>query len=202
MEANNTEDRIFQIAQEVFMRKGLDGTTMQDIANEAQISRTSLHYYYRNKETLFDMILTKSLDHILPKLNQTISKDIPLTDKIIEICLNYIDLMHEYPNLPGFMMLEVKRNPQRIVSFLSKKWANINFTALEKQKKDEIEAGVIRPFTVTQMVVLIGGLCAFPYACRPLLDNYFSSDEFDFEQFIDERREIIPIIIRNWLSIK
>ena len=52
----DTEHRIMAAAAKVFMQKGRLGASMQDIADEAGINRTLLHYYFRNKEKLFDTI--------------------------------------------------------------------------------------------------------------------------------------------------
>ena len=54
-----TERKILEAAGKVFMMKGRLGASMQDIADEAGINRTLLHYYFRNKEKLFDTIFTK-----------------------------------------------------------------------------------------------------------------------------------------------
>src|SRR5262245_51487236 len=51
-----TEERIITAARKVFLSKGLAGARMQDIADEAGINKALLHYYFRSKEKLFDMI--------------------------------------------------------------------------------------------------------------------------------------------------
>lgn len=44
------ENRILEAAKQVFVRKGYEATKMGDVAAEAGIGRTALHYYYRTKE--------------------------------------------------------------------------------------------------------------------------------------------------------
>ena len=51
-----TEERILEAAKTVFIRKGFDGASMEDIAAEAEITRPSLNYYFRTKEKLFSAI--------------------------------------------------------------------------------------------------------------------------------------------------
>ena len=67
---NQTEDRIFEAATEVFIEKGLDGSRMQDIADRAGINKSLLHYYYRSKDklfnTVFEMIAMKMLKKFAP----------------------------------------------------------------------------------------------------------------------------------------
>jgi AcrR family transcriptional regulator len=45
----STEERILSAAKLVFVKKGMAGARMQDIANEAGINKAMLHYYFRNK---------------------------------------------------------------------------------------------------------------------------------------------------------
>lgn len=52
--ADSTEQRIFDAAHEIFVQKGLDGAKMQEIADKAGINKALLHYYFRDKQRLFE----------------------------------------------------------------------------------------------------------------------------------------------------
>ena len=52
----STEEKILAAAKKVFVAKGMAGARMQDIADEAGINKALLHYYFRNKEKLFEVI--------------------------------------------------------------------------------------------------------------------------------------------------
>ena len=45
-----TEEVILNAARKVFVKKGMYGARMQDIADEAGINKALLHYYFENKE--------------------------------------------------------------------------------------------------------------------------------------------------------
>ena len=49
----NTEEKIINAAEKVFVEKGMAGARMQHIADEAGINKSLLHYYYRSKEKLY-----------------------------------------------------------------------------------------------------------------------------------------------------
>ena len=57
----STEEKILDAAKEVFMKYGLYGARMQDIADTAKINKALLHYYFRNKEKLFDKVFEGAL---------------------------------------------------------------------------------------------------------------------------------------------
>jgi AcrR family transcriptional regulator len=54
-----TEDKIFNAATLVFEEKGMDGARMQDIADKAGINKALLHYYFRTKDRLFEVVFQK-----------------------------------------------------------------------------------------------------------------------------------------------
>ncbi|MBK7628754.1 MAG: TetR family transcriptional regulator [Bacteroidales bacterium] len=57
-----TEDRIFDSAYKIFMLFGYHGTTLQQIAMQAGVNKSAVHYYYRSKERLYTKVVKKVLD--------------------------------------------------------------------------------------------------------------------------------------------
>ena len=51
-----TEEKILAAARKVFTGRGMAGARMQDIADEAGINKAMLHYYFRDKDKLFEVI--------------------------------------------------------------------------------------------------------------------------------------------------
>ena len=61
-----SEQKILDAAKRVFETKGYTGARMQEIADEAGISKAALHYYFRSKEKLFDRIFEDTISAFLP----------------------------------------------------------------------------------------------------------------------------------------
>ena len=57
-----TEEQIFEAAMAVFFEKGYYGARMQDISDKAGINKALLHYYYRSKDNLFEMVFSKTIE--------------------------------------------------------------------------------------------------------------------------------------------
>lgn len=69
----NKEDRkqkILQAAQRVFAEKGFAGTSIKDIAREADMSPALLYTYFDSKATLYDAVLQPTQDSIAPVLRE------------------------------------------------------------------------------------------------------------------------------------
>lgn len=68
MPINNTEQSIIDAARKVFIKKGYHGAKLEDIAIEANVNQALLHYYYRSKDKLFDIVLFEACSIIQNKL--------------------------------------------------------------------------------------------------------------------------------------
>ncbi|MEZ4979992.1 MAG: helix-turn-helix domain-containing protein [Saprospiraceae bacterium] len=70
-----TEEKIIQAAKSAFLEHGMAGARMQDIADRAGINKALLHYYFRSKEKLFEIIFKEAFFKLVPQLNEILSHD-------------------------------------------------------------------------------------------------------------------------------
>jgi len=85
-----TEEKIVEAARTIFIKKGLSGARMQEIADEAGINKAMLHYYFRSKDMLFEMIFRQSAQKLFAKLNIIFDSDMSLFEKIEKFVGDYI----------------------------------------------------------------------------------------------------------------
>ena len=57
----SAEEKILNAARRVFENKGMSGARMQEIADEAKINKSLLHYYYRSKQNYLKPFLKQHL---------------------------------------------------------------------------------------------------------------------------------------------
>src|SRR5436190_24232698 len=103
----NTEELIKNTAREVFMQKGLDGARMQDIADKAGINKALLHYYFRSKDKLFEMIFMEEARKFMPRVATIMLSELTLFEKIEKFVGQYIDTLSQNPLLPIFILNEI-----------------------------------------------------------------------------------------------
>src|SRR5471030_2942450 len=103
---NNTENQIFEAALKVFQKKGLAGARMQEIADEAGINKSMLHYYYRNKEQLFAQIFLQSFKRFIGGIFPLLNEKNTWEEKIPKIIDHYALVMQNNPDLAMFVINE------------------------------------------------------------------------------------------------
>lgn len=62
---NNIEVKIFLAAYNTFLLFGYHGTKLHQIALEADVNKSVIHYYFRSKERLYIKVIKKVFDLIL-----------------------------------------------------------------------------------------------------------------------------------------
>src|SRR5690606_28067883 len=112
----STEEKIIAAARKLFTEKGYAAARTRDIAEVAGINLALLNYYFRSKEKLFDIIMTENLHQFIGVINQIVNNEKTSLDKKLEaLVANYIDLLTEQPNLPLFILTEIRRHPQKLI---------------------------------------------------------------------------------------
>src|SRR5262245_66583609 len=56
------KSRVFEVAAEVFHRKGYDNTSMSDVASAAGLTKAGLYHHVTSKESLLYTVLDLGLD--------------------------------------------------------------------------------------------------------------------------------------------
>jgi TetR/AcrR family transcriptional regulator len=188
-DCQDSELRILEAAKKVFVKKGMDGAVLQDIADAAQISRTALHYYYRSKEKLFAAVLEDLLNRILPQFESIILQDIPFQQKVVHFVEEYLDLLRINPYLPNFLMNELNKNPERMITRLSK-FGFFSISARQRFQK-ELEQ-INKDIPADQFVMNLISLCVFPFIAKPIVKAFYINGQPDaFDRFIESRKKHI-----------
>jgi AcrR family transcriptional regulator len=194
-----TESQILDAAEQVFQAKGMYGARMQEIADKAGINKAMVHYYYRNKQLLFEAVFAKAFSLLAPQLNAILNDGSTIEDKIRNFTSNYISFMVKHPYLPGFVIQELNRNPNFILKIQENK-AFPNIEKFKKQVKNEIEKGWIKPIDAEQLFINILALNLFPFVAKPIIKAFTNTNDDTFEQLMDARKTEVANFIIN--SIK
>ncbi len=184
-----TEERIFEAATIVFEEEGMTGARMQNIANRAGINKALLHYYFRTKDHLFDAVFTKLAKKMFMKFAPIFNENLSIEDKIRFFFREHIDFLKQNPRLPGFILNEINRNPQRIKKLLSNVDFKILWTSILEQHSNELDKYNITEDNLPQLMTTIASLSVFPFAARGIFEVIFSKVGVEFDQYIEKRKE-------------
>lgn len=192
-----TEDRILDAANDVFMRHGTGGARMQEIAEQAGVNKALLHYYFRSKERLAEAVFKRAAQHLMPAILKMMVSDAPLEDKVRAVINQYMDVLTRTPYLPGYLLSEMHHHPDRLERLIKSviglgptQLAQPIIQKLRAQIAERVEAGTMRPIAPEQFMINLIALCVFPFAARPLLTAAIGG-KTAYQRMLAERRETL-----------
>lgn len=123
-----TEERILQAAEKLFLEKGYDNTTIQDIVDAlGDLTKGAVYHHFKSKEEIIDAVSNRMFLRNNPFASAAARKDLNGLEKIrASILLNQRDearmemTVQSMPILenPRFLAEMIKENQQQLVPYL------------------------------------------------------------------------------------
>src|SRR5215510_3940611 len=123
----NCRNRVFDVAAEVFHRKGYDSTSMSDVASAAGLTKAGLYHHVSSKESLLFSVLDSGLDltesYVVKRLEQ-ISDPLDRLKTMIDLHLRLVleernlevtGLLHECKTLSAADQARINRRKKAYV---------------------------------------------------------------------------------------
>ncbi len=201
-ETLDMESRILEAAKRVFVRKGFEATTMSDVAAEAGIGRTALHYYYRTKQMLFDAILGRLMDVLLPNIERIMKSEGTMLDKFPQIIDQYVEILRNNLSLPLFIINELNRDPGHVYQTVLKDPQRIQPILLMRvQIEEEMEKGIIRKYPLIDIMSSVVGQLIFPLLVRNPLSLVFMGGDMElYMEAYMQRKELVKYNLLRMLT--
>ena len=108
MSISKTRQKLVEVARQLFAKKGVANTTMNDIAVAS--GRRTLYTYFNRKEDVYYAVIESELERLSDKLDEVASKNIPPQEKIIELIYTHLSLIKETVVRNGNLRAEFFRN--------------------------------------------------------------------------------------------
>lgn len=195
-EKKDIEEVIKEAARKIFIRKGLSGARLQDIADEAGIGRTSLHYYYRSKEKLFDAVISEKFYDVKYRLGNTAEKNLPLEEKLTQFTRDYFARAMEDPELDIFLLNEFNAHPTQMLKIVhGHEFTRSILEDIEQAIRNGEMQGDAQQHFITFMSVTF-----FPFAAKNMIQQMLQCSEEDYMQFMQTREEYIIGFIRQYFK--
>ena len=196
MEGSSTEEAIIDAAHRVFLKKGRAGARMREIAEEAGLNRGLLHYYFRSKDKLFEIVLLESAKRLFGGSMRILNADLDLFEKIRQFVANFISVVLTDPSMPIFVLHELHANPERYSRLLLSEGLRPDPEAFFAQIRTAAAAGVIRTVEPVQLMMNIVSLCMFPFVGSVSFQIILGIPEERYKDILEVRKkEVAELII-------
>lgn len=110
MSISKTRTTLVDVARQLFAKKGLANTTMNDIAVASGKGRRTLYTYFNSKEEIFSAVIESELERLSDKLDEVAARNIRPQEKIIELIYTHLTQIRETVVRNGNLRAEFFRN--------------------------------------------------------------------------------------------
>jgi len=97
-EKEQRRNNIIDAAEKVFFSRGLDAATMDDVAEEAELSKGTLYLYFKSKEELYLAITQRGLRILTEMFEKCLQKKKKGIDMVLAIGRAYREFAKKYPD--------------------------------------------------------------------------------------------------------
>jgi AcrR family transcriptional regulator len=193
----SSKEKVIQASIGLFNTKGFDGTSIRDIAENANVNIAIVSYYFKNKKGLLEYLISLFLDQYIQVIEEVLVENDSLTakEKLRSLTRALLRYQAENRHLARFVYREMTLDNVLIREVMA--------TYLAKEKyyfKQLFEEGVrlneFRKLAIPSVIAQFKGMLTIPV----LQPQYFTEvlhiipyDEYFFKQFSKE--------MENWIEL-
>lgn len=190
---NKNRDAIIKVARQVFNKLGYDKTRMDHIAKAAGKGKSSIYYYFKSKEQIFQSVVLKEAVAFRHTIIDALAETPNPVDKIKVYVLTRMNIIKIYTNF----QTALKNTKLRHIDFVRR--LNILYDREEiRLFKDILEEGVEKNYFNVKNLDLAA--MALIMAVKGIEDYVFRTDDaVEFTSRIDQLLNLIlhGIIIKD-----
>ena len=153
---------------------------MQAIADEAAISKASLHYHFRSKDRLFQKVFERALQEYLPVVSTLSDESLEWEEKIRRFTTALIDFIQNGRML--FIIREINRNPDLISNYIKNRKKPHGIVSYFEALQEQGKIGNIDP---RLLYLFLNSLCCFPVINRGMFQKSLRMTNKEYEALMN-----------------
>lgn len=95
----NTKKKILKTTGDLFSKRGYFGVSMQDIADEVGIKKSSLYYHFKSKEDLAHVLISQAVKKLKLELKEVVKQSRVPSGTILGLIKTFLDFKIKHPEL-------------------------------------------------------------------------------------------------------
>lgn len=109
-----TRDKFIEVARQLFARKGVENTTMNDIASASDKGRRTIYTYFKSKRDIFNAVIESETDQLLNRLRHIVARQSSPEEKLREYVECRFEAMKEIVSRNGSLRAGFFRDVRKV----------------------------------------------------------------------------------------
>jgi TetR/AcrR family transcriptional regulator len=150
-----------------------------------------IHYYFRSRDLLFQVILKEALSDMHHGFISTAQQKKPIKEKLVSIIKELHSQTMEYPYLQVFAISQLNIVSETQKDLTSNTSMTNVISTLVAEIKEGMNKGDIPKMDPYQFFSNLMSLTIYPSLARPLMKTLFNMDETAYDKFLNSRFKVI-----------
>jgi TetR/AcrR family transcriptional regulator len=155
-QGRQTMERVLDAGLSIFARYGLRGSRLEQIAEEAGLSKTNLIYYIGTKDELYLAVLRRTLDMWLEPLQDFAEQSDPKA-ALVGYIERKMEYSRDYPEASRLFAIEIMSGAPMLSRYLTEDLKTVVANKASIMNR-WIEEGKMRPIDPTHLIFMIWAL--------------------------------------------
>ena len=171
---------LLKIAYEMFLRRGYENTSVDEIIAKAQIAKGTFYYYFPSKEQLLEDVIEMMIENETAAAEQIMRLELPAPQKIVGIIASIKPTEEEKPISDALMQ------PQNVLMHdkIRKKLIRVIIPLLSEAVEEGVRQGVFSCDNIPERVRMLLVVSNDTFNERPFTER-------DISVFIDVTEKIL-----------
>lgn len=177
------QQQILDAARKLFHIHGLHKVTMDDVAKAIGKGRSSIYYYYKSKDEIFDAVINIDIKEILATISAAVEKENNVEHKLHAVFVSKLKILRERHSF--YNTLDIGMDADAISHFNKMKVIHHNLIMklegelLDKILSGGIESGELKPISKDEKHTLIFVLLSSLHGLKRemVMENNFDNIE-------------------------
>ena len=194
---SKTREKLIEVARQLFAHKGIENTTMSDIANASDKGRRTIYTYFKNKREIYNAVIERESEHLVERLREIASSDSTATEKLmkfidirLQIVRETISHQSDNPMLRTLFIREVKRMERIRILAIEKELDLIQNILKEGLASDEFSHETANHVYAAMLMMFQGIELSF-------MRNNFQQMHLNPDKISDQMKEFILQAIKK-----
>lgn len=196
MAIKNIKERIVTMATQEFLANGYGGTRMQLIADKAGINKALLHYHFRSKKQLYELILRSQFEYLINAMLEIFSSDEEFEPWLQRLIGKLLSEIGGKPHFSRFLLWELSSSAKQITGLMREvleQHPGVDILQMVQMKLKQSGYGDYPP---QQFIMNVFSLCIYPILARPLLETILGKAQFSNKDFLADRAQEIFTLVK------
>ncbi len=168
---SGTRAEILAAARRISAQRGLDGTSVREVAQAAKVNNAMIYYHFKDKEDLYRSVLSDSFSSMAAIWNDEIFKtSAPVKQKIQKYIEGYIRFQQVNDDLRRIMAMEFAGSGGNSTWICEKYFAD-NYAHLAGIFKEGMRKGELKKFDPSLAVASLIGVVVHNFILQPMAEH-------------------------------